>query len=103
MIDFKLLYKNLSFKLDSYQNVHEYEKWNTKNNLNTYLLFSETKRISKIILHQLSGTQDILKKMKGNFTESIRRYEDFAQMFKADKFDPEKWAELFVKSGARFV
>lgn len=51
----------------------------------------------------MSGTQDILKQMKVNFTEPISRYEDFAQMFKADKFEPKEWAELFARSGARFV
>lgn len=31
------------------------------------------------------------------------RYEDFAQHFKAELFDPEQWASLFARSGARFV
>lgn len=31
------------------------------------------------------------------------RYQDFATMFKAELFDPDKWAELFRKSGARYV
>jgi len=30
-------------------------------------------------------------------------YKDFVPMFKAEKWDPQKWAELFRKSGARFV
>lgn len=30
-------------------------------------------------------------------------YEEFAPMFKAEKFQPEKWAELFAESGAKFV
>jgi alpha-L-fucosidase len=30
-------------------------------------------------------------------------YKDFIPMFKAEKFDPQAWAELFSKSGARFV
>ena len=30
-------------------------------------------------------------------------YKDFIPMFKAEKFDPEKWAELFKASGAKFV
>ncbi len=29
-------------------------------------------------------------------------YHDFVPMFKAEKFDPEAWADLFVKAGARF-
>jgi len=31
------------------------------------------------------------------------KYEQFAPMFKAEKFNPAEWAELFEKSGARYV
>ena len=31
------------------------------------------------------------------------KYEQFAPMFKAEKYDPDAWAELFEKSGARYV
>jgi alpha-L-fucosidase len=30
-------------------------------------------------------------------------YKDFIPMFKAEKYNPEAWAELFKKSGARFI
>jgi alpha-L-fucosidase len=30
-------------------------------------------------------------------------YKDFIPLFKAEKFDPEAWAELFKESGARYV
>lgn len=30
-------------------------------------------------------------------------YHDFAPMFKAEKFDPENWADLFEKAGAKFA
>lgn len=30
-------------------------------------------------------------------------YKDFIPMFTADKFDPDAWAELFVRAGARYV
>jgi alpha-L-fucosidase len=30
-------------------------------------------------------------------------YKDFVPMFKAEKWNPDEWAELFKKSGARFV
>lgn len=30
-------------------------------------------------------------------------YKDFIPMFKAEKFDPDAWADLFVQSGAKFV
>jgi alpha-L-fucosidase len=31
------------------------------------------------------------------------QYEDFAPLFRAELFDPERWADLFVRSGARYV
>ena len=30
-------------------------------------------------------------------------YQDFAPMFKADLFNPDQWAELFLESGARYI
>src|SRR5581483_3111251 len=30
-------------------------------------------------------------------------YKDFIPMFKAEKFDPEQWAELFKEAGAKYV
>jgi len=30
-------------------------------------------------------------------------YQDFAPMFKAELFNPDQWAEIFAKSGARYV
>ena len=39
-----------------------------------------------------------LKHYGANFT-----YQDFASQFKAELFDPEQWADLFVRSGARYV
>jgi alpha-L-fucosidase len=30
-------------------------------------------------------------------------YKDFIPMFKAEKYDPDAWADLFVKAGAKFV
>ncbi len=31
------------------------------------------------------------------------QYPDFAPMFRAELFDPEQWADVFVRSGARYV
>ncbi len=31
------------------------------------------------------------------------KYQDFAPMFKAEVFDPDQWADLFVRSGAKYV
>src|SRR6266540_5557957 len=30
-------------------------------------------------------------------------YKDFIPMFKAEKYDPEAWADLFLQAGAKFV
>ncbi len=37
----------------------------------------------------------------GNHTEF--GYKDFIPMFKAEKFDPKEWAELFAASGAKYI
>jgi len=34
---------------------------------------------------------------------SVFGYHDFAPLFKAEKFDPDAWAELFKKAGAQFA
>jgi len=31
------------------------------------------------------------------------RYQDFAAMFKAEMFDPDRWAEIFADAGAKYV
>ena len=31
------------------------------------------------------------------------KYQDFAPMFKAEMFDPDQWADLFVQSGAKYI
>ena len=31
------------------------------------------------------------------------KYQDFAGMFKAEMFDPDQWADVFARSGARYV
>ena len=33
---------------------------------------------------------------------SVFGYKDFIPMFKAEKFDPDQWADLFVRGGAKF-
>ena len=40
-------------------------------------------------------------KTYGNTTQF--GYKDFVPMFKAEKWDPEEWAELFYKAGAKYV
>ena len=35
--------------------------------------------------------------------QSVFGYHDFVPMFKAEHFDPEEWADLFVDAGARFA
>ena len=40
--------------------------------------------------------------MKNNYGENFT-YRDFAPLFKAELFDPNEWADLFEKSGAKYV
>ena len=40
--------------------------------------------------------------MKDNYGENFE-YADFAPLFKAELFDPEEWAELFERAGARYI
>ena len=40
--------------------------------------------------------------MKNNYPPNFE-YQDFAPMFKAELWDPAKWATLFKHSGAKFV
>ena len=35
------------------------------------------------------------------YTVSVSSYYDFAPLFKAEMFDPDKWADIFKKSGAK--
>jgi alpha-L-fucosidase len=39
---------------------------------------------------------------KANYGENFD-YMDFAPMFRAELFDPEQWAEIFARSGAKYV
>ncbi len=39
---------------------------------------------------------------KANYGEDFE-YKDFAPMFKAELFDPDEWAELFKRAGAKYV
>lgn len=40
--------------------------------------------------------------MKRNYLDGFT-YPDFAPMFQAELFQPEKWVELFERSGAKYV
>lgn len=50
----------------------------------------------------LEGDKLFTEYQKKNYGENSS-YEDFVQLFKAEFFDPDKWAELFKKSGAGYV
>jgi alpha-L-fucosidase len=50
------------------------------------------------------ATPEIIKWHKEHFGPQDKfGYKDFIPMFKAEKFDPDQWAELFKKAGARYV
>ncbi len=59
-----------------------------------------------------SGSEWYPKHMYNGMAEEHKRkwgpqkefgYKDFIPMFKAEKFNPDEWAELFVEAGARYV
>lgn len=51
----------------------------------------------------LQGTPEFEHHVKTYGPQSKFGYKDFIQDFKAEKYDPAAWAELFEQSGARFV
>ncbi len=51
----------------------------------------------------LQGSRENLHHVKTYGTTDQFGYKDFIPLFRAEKFDPGEWADLFVESGARFV
>lgn len=51
----------------------------------------------------MEGTEAYKHHLETYGSQSEFGYKDFIKMFKAEKWNPEEWAELFAKSGARFV
>lgn len=49
------------------------------------------------------GTPEFIHHIKTYGSHNKFGYKDFISMFKAESFNPDFWAELFQKSGARFV
>jgi len=49
------------------------------------------------------GTEQYKHNVKHYGHPSKFGYKDFIPMFKAEKFDPEEWADLFKKAGAQFA
>lgn len=56
----------------------------------------------QICLCCLLGVKRAINFVKRNYGDHFT-YKDFAPMFQAEKFDPDAWAHLFSKSGARLV
>ncbi len=57
--------------------------------------------------HQIYGNRKPDADAIPNFQDKVygdeSSYYDFGRMFKAELYDPKKWAELFKKSGAKYV
>lgn len=49
------------------------------------------------------GTREFEHHVKTYGSQKNFGYKDFIPMFTAEKFDPDKWADLLLKSGAKFV
>jgi alpha-L-fucosidase len=54
-------------------------------------------------LMYLKGTREFEHHVKTYGPQSRFGYKDFIPLFKAEKYDPAQWAQLFRKAGARFV
>lgn len=54
------------------------------------------------LMRLLEKNKHFTKFHQENYGDSIS-YQDFTKLFKAEFFDPDKWANLFKKSGARYV
>lgn len=51
----------------------------------------------------MEGSPSFLHQVQKYGPQAISGYKDFIPQFKAEKFDPNAWAELFHKAGAKFV
>ncbi|MFL6354876.1 MAG: alpha-L-fucosidase, partial [Bryobacteraceae bacterium] len=51
----------------------------------------------------MEGTESFKHHIETYGPQSQFGYKDFIPLFKAEKFDPEAWAELFRKAGAKYV
>jgi alpha-L-fucosidase len=49
-----------------------------------------------------AGAQNRIDFMKNNFGEDFE-YEDFAPLWKAELFDPNEWADILEKAGAKYI
>ena len=51
----------------------------------------------------LQGTKEFEHHVETYGPQSEFGYKDFIPMFKAEKYDPDAWAQLFAEAGAKFV
>jgi alpha-L-fucosidase len=51
----------------------------------------------------MEGTESFKHHVESYGPQSQFGYKDFIPLFKAEKFDPDAWAELFRKAGAKYV
>ncbi|UCD22995.1 MAG: alpha-L-fucosidase [Gemmatimonadota bacterium] len=51
------------------------------------------------VMGELRGSEDYHARTYGDHFE----YRDFGPLFKAERFDPDSWADLFAAAGARYV
>lgn len=55
-------------------------------------------------MYRKEGRQSLYEHHKKNWGDQSKfGYKDFIPMFKAEKWDPDNWAELFKKAGAKYV
>lgn len=53
--------------------------------------------------HDMQNKEGDTWKFHANTYGERFRYQDFAPMFKAEMFDPAQWADIFARSGAKYI
>ncbi|WP_245907022.1 alpha-L-fucosidase [Reichenbachiella versicolor] len=68
------------------------------------LMYMDTATFTAQLDHQQDGPHKVHSHHKENWGDPKEfGYKDFIPMFKAEKWDPEAWIDLFQKAGAKYV
>ena len=91
----------------SIQAHYEFPQWFRDGKFGIFLhwgLYAVPAHQSEWYVQHMYGNPEIIAWHKEHFgPQDIFGYKDFIPLFTAAKFDPDQWAELFRKAGARYV
>jgi alpha-L-fucosidase len=91
-------YDEAKFGIFVHWGVYSVPAWESKNSYAEWYWFSLASGWNGILNVESEIPEFHVKTYGSDF-----KYQDFARMFKAELFDPDAWADLFVQSGARYV